>query len=496
MLEKIIRKLASLELHNNKAKVQLVLHTSVLRFPHEQTKKLFKLCCEAGLDILLPAAYFYEIRELMNSDLFGKKAEAFLMSLKEAKVQLIEKGFEDFYSSDPWADGDANDDCIEEEVFSKNTEKNTENDLYCFLCDDLIKLDEFLRFVYKSDYHMVILPPQVYGEYKLVSINEAKAWDGVQMKTCEYGMQLTPEEFAKKIKQEFFAGGPYIKVCDRINGGGEGELFTYKKAKGKVEKDSLAKLFIHNVSEERKEKLNRLCELSKFFPNVCTIQELLLEKGSSDNIQGIIVEKLEGATFADYLNKDTAELEAWDGESVLRTLLRVLLELNLCEIYVTDIDLSNFMIDRNNVLKLLDFDGVQYREYSSGTLPKRDYVHPLHNRNIKLGEVRFYPIFQHYSVLVLFIRYMMLGNQYIPDDISSLRRQDGIWQTGDRHIADKDCEAVWEEFCTIPNNNEVKLTAEEQREVRSKEKARTVFEAVFCKGKHVSLGDMLEIMEA
>lgn len=496
MLEKIIKKLAGFELHNNEAKVQLVLHTCVLRLPYEETKRLLNLCCESGLDILLPAAYFYEIRELMNSDLFGKKAAAFMKALKEAKVQLIEKGLEDFYLRDPWADEE--DDSIEEEVFSKNTEKNIKQDLYCFFCPDIIKLDEFLKFVHKSDYHMIILPPQVSGEYKLVTINEAKrVWGGVEMKACEYGAALTREEFAEKIKQEFFAGGPYIKLYrDRLYGGGEGKLFAYRNPKGRIEKKALAKVFIHRVSKERREKLSRLCELSKFFPNVCTIKELLLEKGSSDSVQGIIIEKLEGLTLADYLNKDAAELEVWDVESVLQTLLRVVLELNLCEIYITDIDLRNFMIDKKNDLMLLDFDGVQLQNYSSGTLPKQDYVHPLHYRNIKQDSTKYYPVFQNYSVLVLFIKCMLLGNHFIPDDIAALRRQDGIWQTGKSRIADRDCEAAWEAFCAMADREETGLTADELREVRLRKKARTVFEAVFCKGKHVSIGDILEMMEA
>jgi len=492
MFTNVIKKFkAGMEIHNQEAKIKLVLHTSVLRFPYEKMQQLLMECQKADILICLPATCFYELRELiLHSQLFGKKAEALMATLKAVGVTLMEESIEDFYVRDPWA-------AIQEDTELPRDEKEN---VYHFLFGDQTKLYEFLRFVKKSDYHFVALPSEEKG-YEFVIINNAKesCEASFDMKICEYGQQLSDELLDKRAKQRFFAAGPYISLCDLLKTGGEGRIYSFKEGRKRtVEADSLAKIFLHEVSEIRKEKLERLKSVSGFFSNVCTIKELLLEEGSS-KVQGIILEKVEGETLSDYINKSKEELAAWDDESVLRSLLCTLLELNICSIYMSDISLQNMMITKNNVLKIIDFDGAQFQAYTNGGGCKPDYINPLHKRNMDENlEKTFFPIFQNYSILVIFIKIMILGNQYIPDSIPALRRKDGISQISKEYSknGDADCVRDWETFCAAIDGLNEELSEENKRTLSMQKKARALFENVFRECEHVTIGNLLEMMEA
>ncbi len=458
MFSKIIEGLSTLELANKKARVKVVLHTSVLRFPMEELENLLLRCKEHRIELLLPVAYFYEVSLLMESELLGDKAKTLLRDFRD-NVKLMEHSIEDFYVA-----------CEE------NNKLSSYHDLLVFLFGDELKLEECIKFIHNSDFHMMILLSDDGKPSKAVSIYEAKAfWKDIAFYPCECKEAIENSVLEQRAKSDIFAESTgYIHLDEMLYEGGEAQIFSVKARKNQKK---LAKLYRYLVATERKEKLERLLKASAFFQNVVNLEGFLMKKGASE-IWGILMERLEDMKPLSAYLHGTSEFTG-DMAQVFRKLLLSILELNMFQIYFSDLDGNNILInERNNDIRIIDFDGCQIGKYTSGTKPKVNYVHPLYTENLKRdNNATYYPMYQNYAFAILLIKWLVLG-EYIPDNVLALRRRDGLFQNGTIPQSIDCCEREWEDFARQWDYKDFS----------------DVFYNIFCKGYQVPLGYFVKIL--
>ncbi len=363
------------EINNLEQNTKLVLHTSTLRIPQHVMDEILATCKSKGIRVQLPAAYFYEFYTLRKSELFGAKVRAFVESLVKNGIELFKESIEDMYHSE-------------------SAYEQTSNDTV-YLVNDTLKLEEMIKFsapVYRKQ--RIMVPTEMLhnmssktNTWVVRTIEEVEPlWKGCEM--VPYVREETASQ--KRMPKEFFAGPSYVKANKCIKETEEARFYTIKGGSGE-KSSSILKIYHNSLEEEdAKERLRLLKEAIPFFRNVQPINKLLYKKGDTSIVCGILTEMVNGKTLSSFLEEGDKSLSTQN--FMYEGFLRTLLELNLCGIYYTNIDIKDLYVNAANRIIFTAPDAFQIKNYS-GAAPKDEYCHPTY----KEGDI-IYPIYQNYAV--------------------------------------------------------------------------------------------------
>lgn len=337
--------------------VGVVLHTSCVNYSEEALRSMGSL----AVRWILPDNVRWELRLLLRSRIFGRRAEMVLNCVD---------GQRDMDGLPKWD---------LEQLYEGCTEPVTPEEIFpgtlVFAFGDLNKQDEFTNRVRPLPGHFVLVCTEWNCRESLGAVMPLESVRGCgtrRVRALEYGGEIPRLSRISGIECQIFRGDSIVVTGRDLTatekGGNYGIIHECGRIPGRYVKLYRSKTARGNYTR----KLRKLA-MMKHWLGPCTValpERLLVLR--NDEVIGFSMVRCRGSS----LNKiPPAYWKRHDSQQVLRRLTLMLLELHCLHILVGDLSSDNILVDENDRVYLVDCDSFQVEEYPGGGI-KEAYQHP------------------------------------------------------------------------------------------------------------------------
>lgn len=353
-----------------------VLHTSCAKSSMEELNLLFKESIFIPRDktrFILPRNVYYELKVLDNSPHY-KRQSAMIRYNSFQQSWSIQQLYH--FTSD-------NDKVRLSDIKSENRIENKESKNLVFIFNDSAAFDEFIKYVKAEDnVYAINLDRKIPGyettiqplsNFKRYSVDDEKiGWKKATRYRNAY--RVGNKKKATSIEdmndnEKVYLGNPMssrtisIKALksQRINRGGEAAIYELSK-----HNDKLVKIYIEALPDSRKiRKLKWLIDSTNYLPSdKLSLPEELVYNSNGECI-GFTMRKINGQSMGDsfFTRKKWDDINTpeviKEKRTVLRNLSKLLLELQMADVYVDDLSLNNVLVDDDNNVYIIDCDSFE-----------------------------------------------------------------------------------------------------------------------------------------
>lgn len=385
MIVQVIRRWMRLQTGRSSGSLGIVLHTSCLNYGVDQLKGLSELGCR----LILPDNVYWELKLLTASKTyFGARAKALLKS--DLRICRVSWDLEQLYLT-------GRDGLSRSELY---------NGTLLFLFGDLNKQDEFLLNVCELDNSHILIHSDWDLSQKPVicRLNLLRGCTYRQAVPLSRPVEMPELSRLTDIRCVSSVGSDRVRGHEFVwtgKGGSYSWIYTHENYGGKYFKIYLQAAQTGSTGQ----KLENLERFVRERPITCAgTPEMLLYTGDN-TILGYGMPALLGRPLGDYSES------RWVGKTpeqigrILENLMCLLLELHLRGILVNDLSYNNILISRDDMVYIVDFDTVQFREYPGGAITEL-YRHPEIRRGGELEDLR-QPRHEYFSLAVLLFQCLM-----------------------------------------------------------------------------------------